>query len=125
MTIAAGPSPVQPIAAWTPTTIKHWSACSQSPGSPGETAPPIPANATWPRVNGAHVAVWVYRGQARVDVADRSWELRTGEAMILPAGVLNTVTVPTGFTAATARLPLLERVDRICRRPRDRAVLPR
>jgi len=63
---------------------------------PGETAPPIPANATWPRVNGAHVAVWVYRGQARVDVADRSWELRTGEAMILPAGVLNTVTVPTG-----------------------------
>jgi AraC-like DNA-binding protein len=31
-----------------------------------------------------------------VDVADRSWELRTGEAMILPAGVLNTVTVPTG-----------------------------
>lgn len=66
------------------------------PRQPGETAPPIPANATWPRVNGAHVAVWVYRGQARVDVADRSWELRTGEAMILPAGVLNTVTVPTG-----------------------------
>ncbi len=31
-----------------------------------------------------------------MDVADRSWELRTGDAMILPAGVLNTVTVPTG-----------------------------
>ncbi|MFC8934291.1 helix-turn-helix domain-containing protein [Rhodococcus sp. NPDC057135] len=66
------------------------------PGQSGDTAPPIPANATWPRVNGAHVAVWVYRGEARVDVADRSWELRTGEAMILPAGVRNTVTVPTG-----------------------------
>ncbi|MGE2846907.1 helix-turn-helix domain-containing protein [Rhodococcus sp. 2.95] len=66
------------------------------PRQPGETTPPIPANATWPRVNGAHVAVWVYRGQARVDVADRSWELRTGKAMILPAGVLNTVTVPNG-----------------------------
>ncbi|XGU18329.1 helix-turn-helix domain-containing protein [Rhodococcus sp. 3Y1] len=28
------------------------------------------------------------------------------------------------FTASAARLPFLERVDRICRRPRDRAVLP-
>lgn len=94
-TIAAGPSPVQPIAAWTPTTIKHWSACSQRPGSPGKqrrryrpmrrgrasTAPTSPCGSTEPSPGG--------RRGPQLGTAHRRGHDSS-------CSVLNTVTVPTG-----------------------------
>ncbi|WP_420111731.1 helix-turn-helix domain-containing protein [Pseudactinotalea sp.] len=68
--------------------------------------PPLPASSSWPRVNGAHVAVWVYRGTAEVDVGGRHWQLHQGDAIVLPAGLRNRVSVavdslllPLGFRA--------------------------
>ncbi len=73
-----------------------------------ETAPAIPASATWARVNGAHVAVWVHRGSARVEIGERRFALGTGEALILPAGVRtrtevdeDSLLLPLGFRVAT------------------------
>lgn len=66
--------------------------------------PPLPPSETWPRVNGSHVAVWVYRGTAHVVAADRAWDLAEGDAIVLPAGVSTHVRVdpdslllPVGF----------------------------
>lgn len=61
-----------------------------------EDPPPLPASTTWPRVNGAHVAVWVYRGTAEVEVGGRRWRLRQGDAIVLPAGLRNRVSVSAG-----------------------------
>ncbi|MCQ4125285.1 helix-turn-helix domain-containing protein [Rhodococcus erythropolis] len=60
-------------------------------------APPtIPASGTWARVNDFHVVVWIYRGSARVTFGDRTWNLRRGDAMWLPAGVRNSVEIAEG-----------------------------
>jgi len=76
---------------------------------PAVPPPGIPASETWPHVNAAHVAVWVYRGTAEVDVAGRTWHLRRGDAILLPAGLPNTVRVapdslllPLGFRSTQA-----------------------
>lgn len=56
----------------------------------------IPATDTWPRVNHFHTVVWAYRGSARVHVADHTWELHQGDAMLLPAGQRVQVVVAPG-----------------------------
>lgn len=67
---------------------------AQSDSAP---APPtIPATGTWARVNDFHVVVWIYRGSARVTFGDRTWNLRRGDAMWLPAGVRNSVEIGEG-----------------------------
>jgi AraC-like DNA-binding protein len=58
--------------------------------------PPLPPAETWPRVNGSHVAVWVYRGTAHAVVAERTWDLVEGDALVLPAGVSTHVRVDPG-----------------------------
>ena len=58
--------------------------------------PPIPATRTWSRINDFHVLVWAYRGSARVTVGDRTRRLRQGDAIWLPAGVRNSITLPRG-----------------------------
>ncbi|WP_308118619.1 AraC family transcriptional regulator [Rhodococcus qingshengii] len=58
--------------------------------------PTIPASGTWARVNNFHVIVWIYRGSARVTFGDRTWNLRRGDAMWLPAGVRNSVEIAEG-----------------------------
>lgn len=58
--------------------------------------PTIPASGTWARVNNFHVVVWIYRGSARVTFGDRTWNLRRGDAMWLPAGVRNSVEIAEG-----------------------------
>ena len=59
-------------------------------------APAIPATSTWACVNDFHVIVWVYRGTARVTIGDRTWRLRRGDAMWLPAGVHNSIDIDEG-----------------------------
>ncbi|GAA3967673.1 helix-turn-helix domain-containing protein [Gordonia caeni] len=73
-------------------------------GHGDEPAPPLPAQRTWTRVNGAAVAVWVARGQATVTVGERCHHLRAGHALVLPAGVPNRIrtgaeslVIPVGF----------------------------
>lgn len=64
-----------------------------------DAAPPadlLPAQRTWPRVNGSHVAVWVVRGSARLRVAGRLLDLAAGEAAVLPAGLPNDIRIPAG-----------------------------
>ena len=51
---------------------------------------------TWSRVNGAHVAVWAAVGASTVSVGGRTLTLRSGEAVVLPAGVPNDVRIPAG-----------------------------
>ncbi len=58
--------------------------------------PTISASGTWARVNDFHVVVWIYRGSARVTFGDRTWNLRRGDAMWLPAGVRNSVEIAEG-----------------------------
>ena len=58
--------------------------------------PPIPAAQTWNRINDFHVLVWVYRGSARVTVGDHTRRLTRGDAIWLPAGVRNSITLPRG-----------------------------
>ncbi|WP_170931262.1 helix-turn-helix domain-containing protein [Aeromicrobium sp. PE09-221] len=76
---------------------------------------PLPASETWPRVNYFHVVVWVYRGTARIEIADTSRTLQQGDAMLLPAGLRNHVTAPEG----SLLLPLGHRPG--YSRPPDRA----
>ncbi len=51
---------------------------------------------TWQRVNGAHVALWAADGPAHITVGTQAFTLRAGEAVILPAGVRNSVRIPPG-----------------------------
>lgn len=67
-----------------------------APGTSIAAAPPIPASSTWARVNDFHVVVWVYRGTARVTIGERTWRLRRGDAMWLPAGVHNSIEIDAG-----------------------------
>lgn len=60
------------------------------------SAPDIPAGSTWARVNGAHVAVWMYRGRGTVRIGDHLQGLSEGEAIILPAGIRNSIDVDEG-----------------------------
>nr|WP_240931276.1 AraC family transcriptional regulator [Rhodococcus sp. B10] len=60
------------------------------------SAPTLPAGSTWPRVNGAHVAVWMYRGCGTARIGERVVPLDEGQAVILPAGVRNTIDVDEG-----------------------------
>lgn len=68
----------------------------------------LPSAETWPRINGSHVAVWVLRGTAHADVAERTWDLGEGDAIVLPAGVRTRVRVdpdslllPLGYRPGT------------------------
>ncbi|MDQ0647269.1 AraC-like DNA-binding protein [Microbacterium natoriense] len=58
-------------------------------------APPaaslVPADRTWLRVNGVHVAVWVARGAAVVKIGERQQRMIAGQAMVLPAGTPNSI----------------------------------
>lgn len=58
--------------------------------------PPLPAQRTWPRANGSHVAVWVLRGHAIVTVGGQELDVPEGGAVVLPAGVPNDVRMPEG-----------------------------
>lgn len=60
------------------------------------TPPAIPAAATWPRVNGAHVAVWMYRGRGCAKIGEHRLDLDEGDAVILPAGIQNSITLDEG-----------------------------
>lgn len=51
---------------------------------------------TWERVNGAHVAVWAALGVVDVIIGGRPMRLCEGDAVVLPAGLRNRVTVPAG-----------------------------
>ena len=65
--------------------------------APNEASPPlIPATQTWNRINDFHVLVWLYRGAARVTVGERTRRLRRGDAIWLPAGVRNSITLSRG-----------------------------
>lgn len=93
-------------------------------------APSWPANETWPRINSSHVAVWVYRGRARAEIADRVFTLRRGEAVILPAGVSTRVYVdrgslllPLGFRAAPGVPVHLDRLATTVFSPADELFL--
>lgn len=64
----------------------------------------IPAQATWRRVNGKHVALWIYRGSAEIRIGPRTHHLKRGDVLLLPAGIPNVVkvhanslVVPVGF----------------------------
>lgn len=62
-------------------------------------APPadlLPAQHTWPRANGSHVAVWVVRGGAEITVGARVLTLEEGSAVVLPAGVPNSIRLRVG-----------------------------
>jgi AraC-like DNA-binding protein len=60
------------------------------------SASAVPAGSTWPRINGAHVAVWMYRGRGTARIGERVVPLDEGQAIILPAGIRNTVDVDEG-----------------------------
>lgn len=51
---------------------------------------------TWVRANGAHVAVWAAVGGSRLMVRDRTIELREGQAVVIPAGIPNSLEIPPG-----------------------------
>lgn len=75
-----------------------------------DEAPPfesVSEQRTWFRVNGAHVAVWMMRGGATLTLGDRTVRVAEGEAITLPAGLPNTISIdrgslmlPLGFRAA-------------------------
>lgn len=69
--------------------------------------PLLPASQTWPRVNGSHVAIWVYRGTADISVGTRQRTLHEGDALVLPASTHHEVrarqdslVLPLGFRPA-------------------------
>lgn len=69
----------------------------QPEAAPPEASPPsVPATQTWNRINDFHVLVWLYRGAARVMVGERTRRLRRGDAIWLPAGVRNSITLSRG-----------------------------
>lgn len=69
---------------------------SQPPEVGVVAVPPLPPLRTWPRVNGAHVAVWVARGSAEITIGQTVHRVRQGQALILPAGLRNQITTPAG-----------------------------
>ncbi|MBO1806325.1 helix-turn-helix domain-containing protein [Leucobacter ruminantium] len=59
--------------------------------------PPLVApSKTWNRINDFHVLVWVYRGTARVEIGERTFDLSQGDAAWLPANESNTVDLKEG-----------------------------
>lgn len=87
------------------------SANEQDALRPGPMAPDeaLPAHRTWLRANGAHVAVWVACGSATITVASRDIVLSQGEAIIIPAGVPNSIRLSRG----TLLLPVGYRSGRL------------
>ena len=86
--------------------------------------PPIPATQTWNRINDFHVLVWVYRGSARVAIGERTHRLRRGDAIWLPAGVRNSITLSRGSLVlplgSRRSLPALKRPPTLVQRfPED------
>ncbi|MEL5955253.1 AraC family transcriptional regulator [Streptomyces sp. CLV115] len=65
-------------------------------GAADAKPPSIPASRTWNRINDFHVLVWAYRGTAQLVVGGRRHRLRRGDAIWLPAGVPNSMTLPRG-----------------------------
>jgi AraC-like DNA-binding protein/quercetin dioxygenase-like cupin family protein len=53
----------------------------------------IPASSTPPLVNNFHVIIWMYRGRCRAHIGPRTFDLDTGDAIWLPAGIPNRVDV--------------------------------
>ncbi len=75
-------------------------------------APPLPARSSWRRVNGAHVAIWGARGRAIVSIGTRLHQLCAGDAVVLPAGVPNTLrtasdslVLPVGYRTGSDETP--------------------
>ncbi|MFF7291766.1 helix-turn-helix domain-containing protein [Microbacterium sp. NPDC008134] len=56
----------------------------------------LPPQRTWLRANGAHVAVWIVQGTATVTVAGGETTLAQGDAMVIPAGMPNSIRVSRG-----------------------------
>ncbi len=69
-----------------------------APDCDGENADPraalarIPPGGTWARINGAHVAIWMASGRARVEVGQHALVLEAGQGVVLPAGHPNKIT---------------------------------
>ena len=85
----------------TGSTPGQWRAEGRGAGEPRAQLV-IPAAATseehrtWPRANGAHVAVWAAIGQASLTIGNRSLTLAEGDAVVIPAGVRNALRIPAG-----------------------------
>lgn len=105
---------------------------SREGGEQSRTAP-VPRllpTQTWPRVNGSHVAIWVYRGTVDVTVDARHKVLHRGEALILPASTHHEVraredslVLPLGYRP-TGRLPATTKHLQVHRfRPETKAAL--
>lgn len=83
----------------------RWRPGSTSDGArDDERVPPLPAQRTWTRVNGAAVAIWVACGTATITVGPHHHRLRAGHALVLPAGIPNRIqtgeeslVIPVGF----------------------------
>lgn len=71
---------------------------------------PLPAQRTWSRVNGSHVAVWVVYGTACCTVGGHTLQLNAGDAVILPAGIHNSMAADEG----SLLLPVGYRSGREC-----------
>lgn len=56
----------------------------------------LPAQRTWPRANGSHVAVWVVRGIAEITAGGEALVVEEGGAVVLPAGVPNSIRLHAG-----------------------------
>ena len=69
---------------------------------PGEARVVLPrpvrgdSRGTWVRANGAHVAVWAAVGGSTLFVRDRVVELAEGDAVVIPAGMPNSLEIPAG-----------------------------
>ncbi|ODU00910.1 MAG: hypothetical protein ABS81_22135 [Pseudonocardia sp. SCN 72-86] len=80
-----------------PAAFRRTAADAAPPGPGGPTergagpTEPRQVTTTWtaPRVNDFHVLIWVYRGSAHARVADTRYDLARGDAIWLPAGVVN------------------------------------
>lgn len=70
----------------------RWAPARQSP-SFADSPPGIPSATTGTRVNTSHIAVWMYRGHAQVNIAGEHHELGAGDAMMIPAGIPHSVLV--------------------------------
>lgn len=46
----------------------------------------LPAQRTWPRINGSHVAVWALQGRAVLTVAGHNLLLEAGSTVVIPRG---------------------------------------
>ncbi|MDN5815647.1 helix-turn-helix domain-containing protein [Yaniella sp.] len=69
-----------------------------SVGHPADapSAAELPAQRTWPRVNGSHVAVWALQGRSVLTIGGRNLRLDPGSTAVIPAGLPNSIRIPQG-----------------------------